>query len=187
MLSDQTGRVTRSSVCRPTMNQKSRSVTCFFGDKYPINCANLVPPRPLTKPIELKDDLRFLVLDVNARDTNYTHWISPDTTDRTILELHSLLYLLNRIFYHADKKCCLFVQQKERLVPGNLLLRKEIVAGHLLYFGFARQVFEELLPTCLTLALMINANISMPDASLSVRCAWAFSRPRQRRSTCLKK
>lgn len=160
MLSNQTGRVTRSSVCRPTMNQKSRSVktTCFLGDKYPINCANLVPPSPLTKPIELKDDLRFLILDVNARDTNNTHWISPNTTDRTILELYSLLYLLNRIFYYADKKCCLFVQQKERLVPGNLLVRKEIVAGHLLYFGFDRQVFEELLPTCLTLALMINAN-----------------------------
>lgn len=142
------------------MNRKSRSVkaTSFFGDKSPINCANLVPPSPLTKPIELEDDLRFLVLDVNARDTNYTHWISPDTTDRTILELYSLLYLLNRIFYHADKKCCLFVQQKERLVPGNLLVRKEIVVGHMLYFGFDRQVFEELLPTCLTLALMINAN-----------------------------
>ena len=110
------------------------------------------------KPVFFDEDLRFLVLDVNACDTDYTHWISPNTTERNVLELYSFLYMLNRIFYHAEKKCCFFVQQKERLVPGNLLVRKEIVAGHILYFGFERDVLDEFLPACLTLALMINGN-----------------------------
>ena len=129
----------------------------FFGQDVPINSVNFVPPTPLTRPIEFDDDLRFLLLDVNASDSNYTHWISPDTTDRTILELYMLLYMINRIFYNAELKCCFFVQQKERLVPGNLLVRKEVVAGHVLYFGFDRQAIDELFPTCLTLAMMINA------------------------------
>ena len=143
------------------MSRRSRNFresSCFFGQDVQINCADLVPPSPLTKPIELDDDFRFLLLDVNARDTDYTHWISPCTTDKTVLELYSFLYMLNRIFYHADQNCCVFVQQKERLVPGNLLVRKEIVAGHILYFGFQRQFLEEILPTCITLALMTNAN-----------------------------
>ena len=131
----------------------------LFGQEVQITPANLVPPKPLTKPIDLDDNLKFLVLDVNGRDTDYTHWISTATTDKTILELYSFLYMVNRIFYHADQTCCVFVQQKEQLVPGNLLVRKEIVAGHLLYFGFDRQVLEEILPTCITLALMINARL----------------------------
>ena len=68
-----------------------------------------------------------------------------------------LLYMINRIFYNAELKCCFFVQQKERLVPGNLLVRKEVVASHILYFGFEKQAIDELFPTCLTLAMMINA------------------------------
>ena len=68
-----------------------------------------------------------------------------------------LLYMINRIFYHAELKCCFFVQQKERLVPGNSLVGKEVVAGHISYFGFDRQAIDELFPTCLTLAMMINA------------------------------
>ena len=131
----------------------------LFGQEVQITPANLVPPKPLTKPIDLDDNLKFLVLDVNGCDTDYTHWISTDTTDKTILELYSFLYMVNRIFYHADQTCCVFVQQKEQLVPDNLLVRKEIVAGHLLYFGFDRQVLEEILPTCITLALMINARL----------------------------
>lgn len=132
--------------------------TIFFGQEVQITSGDLVPPRPLSKPIELDGDLRFLALDVNGRDTDYTHWISTGTTDKTILELYSFLYMVNRIFFHADQKCCVFLQQKEQLVPGNLLVRKEIVAGHTLYFGFDRQVLDEILPTCITLALMINTN-----------------------------
>ena len=138
------------------LSQCTRPVR-FFGQDVPINSVNFVPPTPLTRPIEFDDDLRFLLLDVNASDSNYTHWISPDTTDRTILELYMLLYMINRIFYNAELKCCFFVQQKEKLVPGNLLVRKEVVAGHVLYFGFDRQATDELFPTCLTLAMMINA------------------------------
>ena len=74
-----------------------------------------------------------------------------------MLELYMLLYIINQIFYHAELKCCFFVQQKERLVPGNLLVRKEVVAGHVLYFAFDRQAIDELFPTCLTLAMIINA------------------------------
>lgn len=129
----------------------------LFGQEVQISAADLVPPRPLTKPIDLDGDFRFLVLDVNGRDTDYTHWISPDTTDKTILELYSFLYMVNRIFFYAGQKCCVFLQQKEQLVPGNLLVRKEVVTGHILYFGFDRQVLDEILPTCITLALMINA------------------------------
>lgn len=131
----------------------------FFGQDAPINFANLVPPTPLTKPIEFDHDLRFFLLDVNASDTNYTHWISPDTTDKTILQLYSLLYMVNRIFYYAELKCELFVLQKERPLPGNLLVRKEIVAGHVLLFGYDRQFIGELFPTCLKLAMMINAKL----------------------------
>ena len=43
-------------------------------------------------------------------------------------------------------------------MPGDLLVRKEIVAGHTLYFGFDRDALQELLPVCLVLILMINAN-----------------------------
>lgn len=129
----------------------------LFGQEVQITAADLVPPKPLTNPIDLDGDFRFLVLDVNGRDTDYTHWISTDTTNKTILELYMFLYMANRIFFYADKKCCVFVQQKEQLVPGDVLVRKEVVTGHLLYFGFDRQVFDEILPTCITLALMINA------------------------------
>lgn len=139
---------------------KTKSKTShFFGQDVQILSTDLVPPTPLTKPIDFNEELRFLVLDVDGRDTDYTHWISPDTTtDKTILELYLFLYMLNRVFYHAEQKCCVFVQQKERLVPGNLLVRKEIVTGHLLYFGFDWQVLEDVLPTCVILALMINTH-----------------------------
>ena len=129
----------------------------LFGQDVQISATDLVPPRPLAKPIDLDGDFRFLVLDVNGRDTDYTNWISKDTTDKTILELYSFLYMMNRIFFYADQKCCVFLQQKEQLVPGNLLVRKEVVTGHILYFGFDRRVLDAMLPTCITLALMINA------------------------------
>lgn len=108
----------------------------LFGQEVQISAADLVPPKPLTNPIDLDGDLRFLVLDVNGRDTDYTHWISTDTTNKTILELYMFLYMANRIFFYADQRCCVFVQQKEQLVPGDVLVRKEVVTGHLLYFGF---------------------------------------------------
>ena len=130
----------------------------LFGERDSISCINLIPPSPITKPITFDSDFRFLVLDVNASDTNFTHWISPKTTNKTVLDLYCCLFVLNRIFYFAGVKCCLYVQQKERLVPGDLLVRKEIVAGHTLYFGFDRNALQELLPVCLVLILMINAN-----------------------------
>jgi len=81
----------------------------LFGQEVQISAADLVPPRPLTKPIDLDGDFRFLVLDVNGRDTDYTHWISPDTTDKTILELYSFLYMVNRIFFYAGQKWFVFI------------------------------------------------------------------------------
>ena len=130
----------------------------LFGERDSIGCINLIPPSPITKPIIFDNDFRFLVLDVNASDTDFTHWISPKTTNKTVLDLYCCLFILNRIFYFAGLKCCLYVQQKERLAPGDLLVRKEIVAGHTLYFGFDRDALQELLPVCLVLILMINAN-----------------------------
>lgn len=139
----------------------TRSISLFGQDvqisDVQISATDLVPPRPLTKPIDLDGDFRFLVLDVDSRDTDYTNWISRETTDKTILELYSFLYMMNRIFFHADQKCCVFLQQMEQLVPGNLLVRKEVVTGHILYFGFDRRVLDAMLPTFITLALMINA------------------------------
>lgn len=139
-----------------TWSRGTRSIS-LFGQDVQISATDLVPPRPLTKPIDLDGDFRFLVLDVGSRDTDYTNWISRETTDKTILELYSFLYMMNRIFFHADQKCCVFLQQMEQLVPGNLLVRKEVVTGHILYFGFDRRVLDAMLPTFITLALMINA------------------------------
>lgn len=76
----------------------TRSIS-LFGQDVQISAADLVPPRPLTKPIDLDGDFRFLVLDVGSRDIDYTNWISRETTDKTILELYSFLYMMNRIFF----------------------------------------------------------------------------------------
>ena len=135
----------------------TRAPSSYYGSNAKIQCVDFVPPPQLNVPVEFGEEMKFLILDVTGTDTGFTHWISPNTTDRTILELYTFLYLLNRIFAHADLPCCMFVQQKQRLVPGDLNVRKEIVTEHLLYWGFHEPTLQDHFSTFLTVAAMINA------------------------------
>ena len=143
------------------MSRRSGSIknSRFFGQDEPINCANLVPPRPLMKPVFFDEDLRFLVLDVNACDTDYTHWISPNTTERNVLELYSFLYMLNRIFYHAEKKVLLFRAAKGKdSFPEICSCVRRLSLGTFCILASNEMCSTKFLPACLTLALMINGN-----------------------------
>lgn len=129
----------------------------YFGEGVKVHGGHLVPPEPLKREVIMSDDMNFLVLDLDSRDTCFRPWIQPHCTARTTLEIYMFFFLLHRVFYFSDFPCRTFLQQKESLMPGPLELRKKTVAGHLLYVGLRREQLEAWLPTLVKLALMINA------------------------------